>query len=238
MGLFDSIGKAIGSITNPINQNLSNLGNNINRGLSDFSNQVNDSPIARGLVMGALGGGGLGLATTLGTAMEHQQRALDNLQKPATDFGGLTSKWDQLQQDIGGRFLQQNVEDIGAQSAQGMGAGMQALGQKGGLGIGAQNRMQQQSKWDIAQQSALANQAAQQMGTQFGMNKIMGVDIPVLQGKEMSAAQAEAARRQGRSSTGQMLGSLAGMALGGAVGGPMGMQLGGQFGGALGTALY
>lgn len=205
-----SIGTSIGSITNPINRNLSDFGNNINRNLGDVRSYI------------------------------------ENVFSPPppnyvpTDFSGLTSKWDQLQKDIGGRFLQQNVQDVASQSAQGMGMGMQALGQKGGLGIGAQNRMQQQSKWDVAQQSALANQAAQQMGTQFGLNKIMGIDLPVLQGQEMAAAQKAAADASYRSPLQDLIemgATAAGTAIGGTFGGPggaiAGMQLGRGLGGGL-----
>lgn len=205
-----SIGTSIGSITNPINKNLSDFGNNINRNLGDVRSY------------------------------------LENVFNPAkpnyapTDFSGLLSKWDQLQQDIGGKYLQQNVQNVQGQLGQGMGMGMQALGQKGGLGIGAQNRMQQQSKWDLAQQSSLANQAAQQMGTQFGLNKIMGVELPILQGQELAAAQKAAADASYRSPLQDLIemgATAAGTVIGGVKGGPAGAMAGMQVGRGLGSGL-
>jgi hypothetical protein len=205
--------------------------------LGDISREA-DTPIGRTVIGSLVGMPGLGLTAGAAKAYENQKKSIAGIQKEGTDFNQLTSKWDQLQEDITGSMPQQAIQDLSSQSQAGVGAGLQALGQKGGQGIGAAGRLQSQSKWDVAQGAAGINQNAQEMGNQFAMNKIKGVDIPVIQGKELSLAQQQAALEQGRQATGSQIGGIIGSAAGAYFGGPMGAQVGYQAGSNIGRSAW
>lgn len=219
------------------------IGGDVGKVLTNISREAN-TPIGRGVIGTMVGGPWLGAALAGEAAVSNANKSTENVQKASTDFSPLTSKWEQLQGDITGKMPQQAIQDLSSQSQVGVQSGLQSLGQKGGQGIGAANRLQTQSKWDVAQGAAGINQGAQEMANQFAMNKITGVDVPVMQGQQLSLAQQQAALARGKAATGQAVGNILGMAAGGylgagtALGAGGGAMIGGQIGSGVGQSVW
>lgn len=212
------------------------IGGDVGKVLTNVSREAN-TPMGRAAI-GYMLGGPLGAAALGGeAAVSNAKKSAENVQKDSTDFSPLTSKWNQLQEDITGKMPQQAIQDLSSQSQVGVQSGLQALGQKGGQGIGAAGRLQNQSKWDVAQGAAGINQGAQEMGNQFAMNKITGVDVPVMQGQQLSLAQQQAALAKGKAATGGAIGGLVGMGVGSFFG-PTGAMIGGQLGSGIGQSAW
>ena len=206
------------------------LHGDVGRAFTDASREAN-TPIGRAGIGGLFGplGAVAGALTTPG--IFESGKAME----ASENFGGVKSRWDQISN---GYSTQAVPEAIGAQQSMG-GLGQRnaqaTMGQMGGAAVGSANRMARNSKWDMANNMGAINQDAELNKLKAKQQGILGIDLPIQQGQEMSAAEAARIRSQNSSSGWGMMGSLAGAGLGFAVGGPVGAGIGMGLGGGLGS---
>jgi hypothetical protein len=197
-----------------------------------IGNWSDPESIAKGAVKGALNTVSGGLTQKLGLFNKG-----DTYNPGSVDFQPISSRWNNITEGFTSEGLPTAINQQTQQSNTGINTGLNTLQQFGGSSVGAADRMNRASKWGNAMGESTANQDALLSKYQTKQQGIMGIDLPIAQGREQAIAQANAASaRSGASGLGT-LGTIVGGIGGAFIGGPTGAIIGANIGGGLGTNL-